>query len=256
MMGHVLLVRAESTPDSDHAELVSRGFAVTRDPYLQINTSADPAAGQRARTLVDALGPSSWLILASAAGIRALTDLVGETALRDQLREAETAGARFAAVGPTSRDALLTAGAQSVAMPTTGHTASALLSLLAAERPATAILPRSSIADAIIPKTLAVRGWTVMAETVYDTDPVTDRPSTADALAAGSFDVVVVRSPSAARAVVRFTGGLPATTAVVAGGPTTALAAARLGLTVRAVARESTPAGIAIAVATAVADAA
>ncbi|MDP1877224.1 MAG: uroporphyrinogen-III synthase, partial [Actinomycetota bacterium] len=153
-----------------------------------------------------------------------------------------------AAVGPASARALREAGAPEVVLPQAGHTASALLAALRPFGPATAVLPRSSVGDELLPRTLEARGWSVLAEVVYDTTPVDVRPEAAGRLARGVFDALVLRSPSAARAVARHAGPIPASTKVIAGGPTTALAARRLGIAVAAMAPDSRAASIAASV--------
>lgn len=245
----VLLVRADSTPDDDRRALEASGADVTADAYITVAPASDAAAADRARCLLVALaGPGAWLILTSAAGIRALDALVGSTVVRGALVNAQDAGGRFAAVGPASAAALTAHGVDDVVMPVGAHTASALLELLDTYVPSVAVLPRSSIGGELLPHTLAAHGWTVVSHVVYDTATVASRPSSADLLAGGHFDAVVLRSPSAARAVAHFVGKLPSTTAVIAGGPTTASQARRLGLRVTHVAADSRPESIAAAV--------
>lgn len=245
----VLMVRSSNTPDHDANAMRANGFHVTLDPYLDIATCDDAGAPARAHATLDALHlPGAWLICASAMAIRALDHLVGATEVARGLSDAEVHGARFAAVGPTSRAALHVRGVRAVLMPTRGHTASALLEALNAIPPGTAVLPRSDIADGVIPATLEARGWSLVEQVLYRTRPVKDPPRSIAALASGEFDAIVLRSPSAARAVKSFTTTLPNRTRVVCGGPTTALAAKRLGFEVDAVASDSSPASIAQAV--------
>jgi uroporphyrinogen-III synthase len=247
--GRVLIVRSSITPDHDAHALRANGFHVTTDPYLDIATCEDADAPDRAHATLDALLlPATWLICASAMALRALDHLLGATAVSRDLSRAEAQGARFAAVGPTSRAALHERGVQEVLMPTRGHTASALLEALNPILPGTAVLPRSDIADGVIPATLEARGWSLVQQVLYCTRPVEEPPASVTALSSGEFDAIVLRSPSAARAVMSFTSTLPNRTRVVCGGPTTALAAKRLGFEVDAVAADSSPASIARAV--------
>jgi uroporphyrinogen-III synthase len=125
-----------------------------------------------------------------------------------------------------------------------GHTASALLDTLSVVPAGTAVLPRSDIADAVIPATLEARGWSLVPQVLYRTRPVEQPPASLAALKSGGFDAIVLRSPSAARAVRHFTDALPERTRIVCGGPTTAMAARRLGLTVTTTAIDSSSAGI------------
>ena len=246
----VLLVRPEGAPDDDERALRVAGFQVTSEPFIQVTPCDDPGAPARAHALLSALqGEGAWLVLTSAAGVRALSAIVGADALRSSLSTASARGARFAAVGPASAAALSDHGVDDVLTPVRAHTASALLAAMAGVPAATAVLPRSSIGDGLTPTTLEARGWTVIAEVVYETTAVAQRPANADGLARGEFDAVVLRSPSAARAVREFVGILPTSTTVIAGGPTTALAAQRLGFTVAAVSSDSRAASITAALA-------
>ncbi|MDI1290201.1 MAG: uroporphyrinogen-III synthase [bacterium] len=242
----VLLVRADGTPDLDARALAARGADVTSEAFIRVRTCTDSEAAQRARDITDSLGaPGSWLVLTSAAGIRALDALIQDVGPR--LLAARATGAGFAAVGPTSAHALHALGLADVLVPSASHTASGLLDALSDIKPGIAVLPRSNVGDGHIADTLEARGWTIVSRVVYETTTVAERPGAADPLAAGAFDALVLRSPSAARAVAHF-GGVASTTAIVAGGPTTALAASRLGLRVSAVSVDSQAESIAAAV--------
>lgn len=242
----VLLVRADSTPDDDGRILRERGLDVTAQAFIEVAACSDPDARSRARALLDAAAtPQAWLMLTSAAGVRALVSLLGADDTRHGIARALDLGARFAAVGPTSAQALLDLGAADVMVPERAHTASALLDALGSVAPAVAVLPRSSVGDALLPSTLDARGWTVTSRVIYETTAVSTPPAAAQGLRDGEFDALVLRSPSAARAVSRLAGPLPERTKVIAGGPTTALTARRLGIAVSSVARDSRPESIA-----------
>jgi uroporphyrinogen-III synthase len=244
----VLLVRADDTPDADARALADHGVEVTAEAFIRVQPSTDADAAGRAADIIDALSrPGAWLVLTSAAGIRALDSLLGASEVGSRIRSAERAGARFAAVGPTSGQALHDHGVVDVLTPMKAHTAAALLDTLGQISPGIAVMPRSTIGDQHVPEVLETRGWTVLSRIVYETTTVSHRPASVDRLAAGEFDALVLRSPSAARAVAHF-GSVASTTAIVAGGPTTALAASRLGLHVTAVAADSRAESIAAAV--------
>lgn len=236
----VLLVRAESTPDDDARAMIFSGLDVTTEPYITVSASGDGGAASRANELIGALClAGAWLIVTSAAATRALDSILGSHILRAGLERAITNGASFAAVGPTAARSLTDLGVRDVIVPERAHTAAALLESLSTAVSGTAILPLSSIGDSLLPSTLRARGWQVVSRVVYETSAVTIRPISATALAHGAFDALVLRSPSAARAVAHFAGSLPRNVRVVAGGPTTALAAQRLGIHISAVATNS-----------------
>lgn len=239
----VLVIRAQGTPDTDVAALRARGLRVEADPYLTVAPCDDDAARERAADVLEACGrPGGWLIVTSAAGVRALVTLCGAAAVH-----AAVTTARVAAVGPTSAAALAAVGAHDVVAPPS-PTASGLLGLLRSVPASAAALPRSTIADPLLPDTLRARGWTLVERVVYRTEPVVRPPRTVPRVQAGDFAAIVLRSPSAARALVQH-ARVPAGTAIVAGGPTTALAARRLGLRVDAVSAQATADGVAHAVA-------
>jgi uroporphyrinogen-III synthase len=245
----VLLVRADGTPDDDGRALRARGLDVTAQAFIEVTHCSDPHAPDRARgLLVAATVPTAWFVVTSAAGVRAIVSILGVDETRRGLVHAQERGARFAAVGPTSAGALRDLGVADVVVPERSHTASALLDLLRPVGPATAVLPRSSIGDSLLPSTLEARGWAVVSQVLYETAACPTPPPAAAQLHAGEFDAVVLRSPSAARAVSQLAGPLPLSTRVIAGGPTTALAARRLGIRVSAQARTSRPESIADAV--------
>lgn len=249
MSARVLLVRGNGRVDADLAALAAAGVPAVSDPYLNVRTCDDRDAPHRAQALLNDLDHAeSWLIATSANGVWAIVDLAGRPIVEKRLIAAERAGARFAAVGPTSAQALQELGVREVLVPSRQHTASALLASLDELTPGVAVLPRSDIADALLPDALRTRGWAVHEHLLYRTETVNTRPQTAPALAEGAFEVLVLRSPSAVRAV-RTHAMVAASTAVVAGGPTTALAARRAGIEVCAVAHDSTPSGIARTVA-------
>lgn len=245
----ILVIRSATTPDSDSDALCANGFDVTHDPYLAISVCDDDDALTRAHAILDyLLIPGAWLICASAMAVRALTELAGSAAVSSGLARAESIGARFAAVGPASAAALRELGVNEVITPLRGHTASALLDTLSVVPAGTAVLPRSDIADAVIPATLEARGWSLVPQVLYRTRPVETAPESIEALKAGAFDAIVLRSPSAARAVQHFAGSLPERTSIICGGPTTAMAARRLGFTVTTIATDSSAEGIVEAV--------
>jgi uroporphyrinogen-III synthase len=103
------------------------------------------------------------------------------------------------------------------------------------------LLPAADVADPSLATELRKAGATVQLLTVYRTVPGPAAAALAAAIGAGGIDVVLLASPSAARALARgleADPGQPDAPPVVCIGPTTAREAVRLGLEVVAVAAE------------------
>jgi uroporphyrinogen-III synthase len=226
----VLLVRALGGDDKDAEALRARGATVTEDPFLVVRASVDPGALERAEHVLDAVGTDAdWLVATSQAALRALIELTSEERLRDSIIHGRDRGLQFAAVGEATGAALVALGARSVLVPEV-NTAEALRAELATRSPSTIVAPQGSQAMKGLAGGLRAVGWQVDEVVVYETSTVTERPAAADALVAGDFAVVVLRSPTAARAVASFVPRLTDRTTVVCGGPTTAAEVERLAL--------------------------
>ena len=229
-MRDALLVRALGGEDKDAESLRARGVPVVEDPYLVVATCSDDGAEQRAAAVLRAIeADSDWLVVTSRAALRALTDLAGEDRVRSAIRAGRDRGMGFATVGETTGAALELLGAANVLVPSVS-TAEALRAELANRRPGSIVAPQGSQAMKGLASGLRSLGWRVDEEVVYETATVPTRPPSVDTLAAGGFGVVVLRSPTAVRAVTGFVGTLPEQTAAVCGGPTTAAAAEAAGI--------------------------
>jgi uroporphyrinogen-III synthase len=109
-------------------------------------------------------------------------------------------------------------------------TAAGLRAELAALPPASVIAPQGNQAMKGLAGGLRDVGWSIDEVVVYETSAVGQRPTSANRLVAGEFGAIVLRSPTAVRAVASFVPRLPEQTVIVCGGPTTAAEAERLGL--------------------------
>jgi uroporphyrinogen-III synthase len=229
-MRDVLLVRALAGDDRDAQELRRLGLPVVEDPYLTVTTCQDGGAPGRARHVLDSIASSAdWLVVTSQAALRALAELAGDAELAASVTAGSERGIRFASVGAATAAAMEGWGARHVLVPATA-TSAGLLSELAAEPAASLIAPQGGQAMKGLASGLRELGWAVDEVVVYETATSTARPPSADRLAAGDFGAVVLRSPTAVRAVAGFVPDLPAATAVVCGGPTTAAAAEAAGM--------------------------
>lgn len=228
----VLLVRADGGTDRDAELLQQAGVSYLADPYLTIRTSSDALACPRAvEALAGIAVTANWLIVTSRNAVESLSELSSADALRQALVDGQLRGLRVAAVGEVTAEAAVAAGARDVEVPEVSTAAGLAAHLLATHLPGRCVLPRGNIAMKGLAESLRAADWEVTDPIVYETHIVEDRPVSADAAARGEFAAVVLRSPSAARALAHFIPQLPASTVVVCGGPTTAAEAQRVGLT-------------------------
>lgn len=243
----VLLVRAHDN-DADALALAALGIGSVTDPYLHMATSAEAADAER---LLEGLRQGSdWLVVTSPVAMPSWSQLVGRDALAEALTQAQAAGMRIAAVGSGTAQSFEPLGTRVDLVPALPSAAGLLAELPA---PAgTVLFPHGSIALRALPDGLQAQGWQIVEGVVYETTVVDDEPVSTALLRQDEISAIVLRSPSAARAVAQHLGG-PATAPVIVSGPTTAAAAEQLGFAVGAIAQSSAAADIAAAVAAVVA---
>ena len=223
--GPVLLVRPDGN-DEDAAALAEVGVPTLVEPYLTWLPDPDP---EPARELLDVLRcaadePPTWLLLTSPRTYRGWAALVGADRLGDALRAACDRGLRLGAVGAATAATVPGLAGAVVLAPT--PSAAGLLDRLRNELPGTALLPVSRRAAATLPDGLRELGWQVHVTPVYDIVTVAERPASADLVDTGQVSGVLLRSPSAVRALAAHAHPGPRTT-VFAVGPSTSAEAAR-----------------------------
>jgi uroporphyrinogen-III synthase len=228
----VLLVRAAGGDDRDAEALGALGIDVVEDPYLVVAPCEDPGAVGRAAAVLDALREDAdVLLLTSRAAVRALDALVGRAALRDAIAAGVTRGLWGAAVGPATADALRELGIVDVlepAVPTSRGLLADLRDRSAADGSTEgrsgalrAVLPCGARAMKGLGSGLTDDGWHVDEVVVYTTEDVAHTPESVADLRAGRIAAVVLRSPTAVRALARHVPTFPDGTVRVCGGPTT-----------------------------------
>jgi uroporphyrinogen-III synthase len=225
--GPVLLVRAAGGDDRDADALRALGVDVIEDPYLVVAPSSDEAVTGRAERVLEALRDDvDLLLLTSRATVRALDALVGREALSAAVAAGVARGMRGAAVGPSTAAALREIGVVDVLEPEVATSRGLLRELRErAAREGTAghaLLPCGAQAMKGLGEGLVEDGWRVEQIVVYVTDEVAGVPESVADLAAGRIAALVLRSPTAVRAVARHVPVLPPGTVPVCGGPTTA----------------------------------
>jgi len=178
---------------------------------------------------------------------------VGASTLPPALVAARARGVRFAAIGEATAKKYSEFGIDDALTPAVS-TAAGLAEMLLALEPVragnaadgahanapTALIPLGNLAMPTLTTALDAAGWHRITEVVYETAAVAEEPASAAGLRAGDFSALLLRSPSAARAVAHHAGmehGGPAIDVpVICGGETTAETARQLGFNVLSVA--------------------
>lgn len=243
----VLLVRATGN-ESDASALAALGIASVSEPYLSINTVPGTEGYQAATELLaklTSLANGDWVIVTSANGLKHWVNLYGQSNLATALAAAQNRGVRFAAIGDASAAMYSNLGIHSVLVSSAPYGRALAREVLAASDGSAhqALIPTGNLAMAHLSETLGQSEWSVTSVVVYLTSSVANRPYSAAAVAIGDFSLVILRSPSAARAMVEHAGIVPVP--VVCGGNTTAETARSLGLNVAAVAETTDSASMA-----------
>ncbi|MBM7849161.1 uroporphyrinogen-III synthase [Arthrobacter roseus] len=225
-------------------------------------------------------GRFAWLVITSTTTIRALKQRA--RSMGRQLALMIPAVTRVAAVGNTTRDALVAEGIAVHFVPAGEQSGRSLVKNwpLPEAVPAGSgisnrvLVPQADIASATVAAGITERGWQVLPVIAYRTVdyPAVDELKISEQLAetggpgrssslppaltvdafrtalhAGNIDAVILTSPSVTRRVALIAGKLPERLLMIAIGEITAAEAALVGVPVSAVASEPSPAGIAAA---------
>ena len=230
----ILLVRPDHN-EADEKALSAVGLETLTRPVLQVIQPADPTEAQKLAKRMTRGGtlfltsPRTWkLWSALVPGIDALLDAGLAKGL-----QIWTVGARTASSVPTRAKKAVHTGS--------GVSAADLLTELDGVPAGTALLPQSALARPTLAWGLGLRGWQVHTAEVYSMVPVDDP----DLPEASEIDAVVLRSPSAVRALSDHL--TPGCVPVFTVGPTTTEAARELGWDPRVV-EETAPEAVAAAV--------
>ncbi|MFM8155552.1 MAG: uroporphyrinogen-III synthase [Actinomycetes bacterium] len=242
----VLLIRSEGN-DTDAESLAALGIDSIDDPYVRIAPVGD---SMMAHMLVEQLreraDEQTWFIATSPMTMPALIELVGEHVLREAIASAVSRGVHAAATGERTARTLRDLGFTKVMVPMVAS-AKALVEELADLPPARAMFPCGNLALDTLPDGLRQLGWHLAQVVVYETSTVTQEPKSVELIRRCEISAIVLRSPSAARALVHFLSP-PIPIPVICAGVTTADAARGLGLDVVAVADSPGADDVAVAV--------
>ena len=222
----VVVTRAREQAGELVMRLQAQGAATIEVPAIQIRDPADGGAALAAA--VDRLGDYDWVVLTSPNGARRLLD-----AVRDRGRDARAfAGARLAAIGPGTAEALAGANLVVDLVPPRFVAESLLDAFPAPTDPAGGrlLLVRAAVARDVLPEGLRGKGWTVEVVEAYRTEqaPLAEE----QAAAVAGADVVSFTSSSTVSNFLAAMGDRPIPPAVAAIGPITAATARQHGLAV------------------------
>ena len=241
---NVLLIRPRRNED-DRAALDAKGIQTIVEPWLEVAAVANEAGAMRLVELLGAPGPK-WLVVTSLNAIDFWQQQLPAGLLEATI--AENPSIRFAAIGESTARRARELGATEVLLAEEG-TSRYVADAIAVHEPAPVVLPSGSISMGSIPDRLQPKGFVMHEEVFYTTAVVDTPPPSARQVREGRLDAVVLRSPSAARALQQHCPDPHPSVALIATGPTTAAEMARLGLRVSATSPSSSPAAVADTVA-------
>jgi uroporphyrinogen-III synthase len=237
----ILLIRPNRN-EADAAALAEFGIETQIDPYLEISQVNNVLGAQK---MLDALKSKNekWLILTSSNSMQYWQNLLGPGELEKVIFESESI--QFAAIGQQTERQLFALGADEVVVADRFDSAS-LAETLSGGNPIPVVIPAGSIAMQTLDNSLSGLGFDVISEVVYQTNPVVTAPNSVGQIAAGVFDAVLLRSPSAART---FLSKIPSPRLrIFCGGNTTAKAVQALGVKPDLISADPSPEAIAKAV--------
>jgi uroporphyrinogen-III synthase len=222
------------------ARLRTLGARVELRPTIALGPPTEPA---RAREAVRSVRSFDWVVFTSTNGVAFF-----EALFREVHGVAGAPLERVAAIGPATARAAAEAG-HVPRVVATDSTAEGLALALGGsiERGARVLIVRPEVARPVLERALEARGARVEAVAFYRNVAAPDAAAVAGAIQAGSFDAVLLSSPSSLERLLESgpegTAPLVAAlgrTRIVAIGPVTARAVERYGLSVAAVAARPT----------------
>jgi uroporphyrinogen III methyltransferase/synthase len=244
----IVVTRARDDAGTLAQALAALGAEVVLAPTIRVVPLADLAL---LRAALSRPVPYDWIVFTSRTTVRIVCAALptwGRSA-------ADLGGARVAAIGPGTADALARAGIAPALVPER-FVPEAVVAALAARgelRGQQVLLPRARVARDALPDGLRLHGAVVDVIPVYETvrEPGDGR-ALAAALLAGEIDAVTFTSSSTVRGFAELVGSAAARSGQFAAaviGPVTATAARELGIRVAVEAEAYTIPGLVDAVA-------
>ena len=219
-----------SDNEADAAALKSLGISSVTDSYLHMTQSSSNA--DAARMLEQLRAGVDWFVVTSQMAIPSWANLVGAEELRAAMTDATQSGMKIAVVGAKTAETVRALGVDVDLIPREPSAAGLIKEM--PDGVGSILFPHGSIAMRALPDGLVARGATVYEGVVYETSVVAHVPVSTLLLEQCHIGALILRSPSAARAVHQKYGSAPQIPVVVSG-TTTAAAAAELGFMVAAI---------------------
>ena len=235
----VLLIRASGN-ESDKSALESVGLESVIDPFLSISASKDPKGATYLLSELRAATLPTWVIATSANSLRYWAIIVGLTNLKKEFQSNQVL--RFAAIGSSTAELFREYGAKEVLQPGIS-TGQGLLAELSLTPPAVAIMPIGSLTLNQVQEGLKASGWGLRVRVVYTNESVTAQPETVEGIEKGQFGAIILRSPSAVRALLNFVPypKVP----LICGGQSAAAELLKVGLHPTAISEDPAPKAVA-----------
>ena len=237
----VLLIRPNRN-EADAAALAEFGIETQIDSYLEISQVNNVLGAQKMLEVLRSK-TEKWLILTSSNSLQYWQNLLAPSELEKVVFESESI--QFAAIGQQTSRQLFALGANEVVVANRFDSES-LAQTLAGGNPIPVVIPAGSIAMQTLDNSLSGLGFDVISEVVYQTNPVVTAPNSVGQIAAGVFDAVQLRSPSAARTFLSMNPS--PRLRIICGGNTTAKAVRDLGAKPDLISADPSPEAIAKAV--------
>lgn len=227
----VLVPRTRHQASALSERLRARGAEPIEAPTIAVAAPADPEPLRESLRLVPT-GRWDWIAFTSANGVEAVFSCLDELGADAR----GLAGARLAAVGPGTDDALRGHGLRADLVPGRSTTRALAEALVEADAPGRVLLPRADIATPSLTEALVAAGWQATEVEAYRTVRPPDLPDgVRERLRDGQVHVVAFASSSTVRNFVELLGEPPDPDLRVASiGPVTTETCHELGLAVHA----------------------
>ncbi|TET53446.1 MAG: uroporphyrinogen-III C-methyltransferase, partial [Anaerolineales bacterium] len=242
LFGRRIVVAGEATRVDALGDLLcEEGAEVVALPVIETASNEDTVPLNRA---IEALGGYDWLVFTSDKGVHFFWERLGTLGLDAR----QLGGVNVAAIGSATAGALAQEGISADLIPDRYCTEGLVEAFASLDlRGARMLLPRSDLANPLLPQRLVAMGAAVEEVVLYRTLPAQVAPDRqaeiAGVLRRGELDFVVFTSASSARRFAEIFPGLHET-AIACLGPATAEAARHLGMSVQVVAEQHTTGGL------------